>query len=477
MTQRNFSPADFSIPSSIETQNSESDGVGNAASSPTHGSHFGTIAPPQLSDPTHPRLSGNYDNPLRNRLHSGTDVRPPHRLWPPNTSTPLAFTLTDSSHALSFLENPLIAPPSASTNDYPETSSYGHLTYPTHRGLAPNEQIDDLYNGTGVPHLQTAMQQSAPVLPSIAHGFWKRFVDALPWLMTGTERDGVAHIERITHQFGLQNHTAHAPPPVSRVVPQPFQNSSTTHPAPTLPELSGAGIGHSSEIPRPVGMSSAQMNNPYPVNIAAEQPQRSPGPSTTHPTTTTRSEFGGNWPSSPLSESSATSPHGNRGLQPPSSSPHFNHGVTPTFSCSTSPLSRMLMEPTPPANITPTLPAIPYCEPWHELQPFKREHETNPSPSTQGAFGSGAPSGAYHAAGHGQYPAVPAAANTVPMASIKRRASIKIRKPGNCSRCPLTFSSQWRTDPDTGSPLCNACGQKARSKKRKQEQELNAHAG
>ncbi|KAJ6554190.1 hypothetical protein B0H19DRAFT_143221 [Mycena capillaripes] len=221
-------------------------------------------------------------------------------------------------------------------------------------------------------------------------------------------------------------------------------------------------------------MPYAQMKNPYPVPIVAEQrpvswfpPQCFPSSSTTHPSTThpstSRSDFGDhsaavdfsnahtNWPSA----SSATSPQGNSGFQLPSSSPGFNHGATPAFYPDSSRLYRMLVESTPPAKIPPTLPAIPHCEPGHELMPFTREHDTNPSPSTQAAFESGAPFGAHHAVGHGKYTAV------------KRRASIKAGKSGQCSQCPVTVSPLWRTHPHTGSPLCNACGQKARSKKRR----------
>ncbi|KAJ6554199.1 hypothetical protein B0H19DRAFT_1152808 [Mycena capillaripes] len=467
-----FAPADISISSSYETQTS---GVGNAPSSPImdvdpewasnaedvgarpSDGGSGTIAPPQLPDPTHPRLTGNYASALRDNLHGGADtgsLDPPFLPTQQNTPTPLTFTFTDSSRAPYVLTN------------------YGHLSYPIHRRLPPNEtrpRNDDLHNGTGVPPLQGAVQNAPPVLPFIAHGAGERFVDALLWLNTGTKRDGVAFMHRIAHQLGYQISIIPARPPVSWLPPQPIPNSSTIHTAPTLPELGGAGIGYIEEIPHPVDMSYAPTNNPHPAHTAAEErpapPQRFRSSSTTHPTTT-RSDFGGhsvsvdfsnahmNLPSFPPSASSTTSPQGNCSLQPPFSSPGFNHGATPAFFLATSRLSRMLGEPNSPARISPTLHPIPDCRPGHELQPFTREHDTNPSSSTQGAF------------------------DTVP--SKKRRASGKARKPGRCARCTATDSSQWRRDPvHIKVRLCNSCGQKAHKKKREQEQEQerNGHAG
>ncbi|KAJ7264672.1 hypothetical protein C8J57DRAFT_1230445 [Mycena rebaudengoi] len=84
-----------------------------------------------------------------------------------------------------------------------------------------------------------------------------------------------------------------------------------------FPELTGAGSGHSAEIPWSVDVSYAQMNSPYPVPLPPSSgPSRGflfrvPSSSTTHPTTACL-EFGGlmNWPSSPLHESSSTWPLG-----------------------------------------------------------------------------------------------------------------------------------------------------------------------
>ncbi|KAF7362736.1 hypothetical protein MVEN_00622900 [Mycena venus] len=444
MAKPNFPPADFSIPSSKETQDSEIDGTRNAAPNSMHRSHLimdadsewasnaedfggspsdsgtrkrsarcwggggGTIAPLQLPDPTHPLLTGNYDSGLRDNLHGGTDLRSPHPLWPPmqrNTPTALPFPLTNSSYGLSLPETLLIVPPPSSTNYHPENYSYDNFSYPIHPRLAPNERIDDLDNGTGVPPLQAAMHVG------------ERFLDALPWLTTGTERNGVALINGIAHQLGLHIHIVPALPPVTSAPPQPFPNSPTTHPAPTLPESGEAGTGPGAEIP----MSHAvQITNPYPAHIAAEQPQRFPSLS----------------------------------IAP---------GATPLFHGGTSHLSRMLVEPTPPSKISSTLPAISQCGPGHELQSFQREHDTNPSSSIQG----GAPVGPYHPAGYGQYPAIPTdAANTVPMASKRRRASSGVREPELCSECEVANTPQWRRHPDNNSRLCNSCGQKAHSKKR-----------
>ncbi|KAF7362738.1 hypothetical protein MVEN_00623100 [Mycena venus] len=380
--QLKFPPADFSIPLSHETQNSEIVGAGNVASSPMHWSDFGTIPPLQLPDPAHPLLTGNYGSGPRDNLHGATDLRSPQPLWPPmqrNTPTSLPFPLTDPS--------------------------YDHLSYPIHPRLAPNQRINDLDNGTGVPPLQAAMHVG------------ERFLDALPWLTTGTERNGVALINGIAHQLGLHIHIVPALPPVTSAPSQPFPNSPTTHSAPTLPESGGAGTGPGAEIP----MSHAvQITNPYPAHIAAEQPQRFPSLS----------------------------------IAP---------GATPLFHGGTSRLSRMLVEPTPPSEISSTLPTISQCGPGHELQSFQREHDTNPSSSIQG----GAPVGPYHPAGYGQYPAIPTdAANTVPMASKRRRAPSGVREPELCSECEVTNTPQWRRHPDNNSRLCNSCGQKAHSKKR-----------
>ncbi|KAJ7486293.1 hypothetical protein B0H11DRAFT_1122013 [Mycena galericulata] len=386
--QLGIPPADCSTGSSNETQNSAIDGAGDAASR-----LFGTTAPPQLPGPT----------------------------------------LT-------------------------ETFSYDNLPRTIRPRLAQNEHIDVTYNGSGVP----PRQENAPLVPpSIAHGFEEHFFNGLLQLLyNATGRDGVALIYRIAHQLDLL-HLVHPPPPVPGVPAQPFPNSSTTYPVAALPELYRVGIGHSAEIPCLVGVSSAQTNNPYPVRIAAEQPrrfpghapppasrvlpqpfqnssttqpaptlpssaqmnnpyphhiaieqpERFPGSSTTHPMTT-RWEFGGNWS---LLENSTASFHG-----------------------------------IPPANVSPTSPAIPQCEPWHELVSVVTQHGTNPSPG---------------------------AANPVSMALRKaRNRPVKELKPGLCSMCGDTGSAQWRTHPNTGEQLCNKCGQRERGKTRKQ-QEWNAHAG
>ncbi|KAJ7476372.1 hypothetical protein B0H11DRAFT_2194865 [Mycena galericulata] len=347
----NFPPADCSVPSSNETQNSDIDGAGNGASNPV-----GSMAAPDST-----------------------------------------LTLTDSYHAHSFPEHKLASLPLASTNYYPRTSSNDHPSYPIYPRLAPNELIDDPYNGTAVP----PMQKSTPPVPlSMPHGYAERLFDAGAWLNTGAPRDGVALMKRIAHQLGLQIHMPHALPPVSRVPPKLFPNSSTTHPDPTL-------------------ASSAQTNDPFPVRLVGEQPQCLTGTLTTHPSTTHPSaplgEFGGNWASAPLFVTSEMSPHGNSGLQqPPSSSLSFNYGATPAFHPGTSPHS-----------------AVPHCEISHVLQPFTRVHDTNPLPSTQ-----------------------------------RFSASNKVQKPGRCSQCLATNTSQWRRHPDTKLQLCNRCGQKAHGKKR-----------
>ncbi|KAJ6554189.1 hypothetical protein B0H19DRAFT_143173 [Mycena capillaripes] len=252
--QPNFAPADFSILSSNEPQNSEIDGAGNPASSPTtvtdsewasnaedvgsrpSGGSGVTIAPPQVPDPTH-RLTGNYDNALRDNLHSGTDVGSPFLSTQQNT-----LTFDDSSPAPSFLESSLTAQPPATPNYYPETSSHGHLSYPAHLRLTPNEarpQIDDLHDGiqhASVPPIQAAIRRDAPpVLPFVAHGAGERFEDAWPWLTTGTERDGVALMHRIAHKFRLQVNIAPAPPSVSWLPPSPSRTRQPyTRPPPFL---------------------------------------------------------------------------------------------------------------------------------------------------------------------------------------------------------------------------------------------------
>ncbi|KAJ6554183.1 hypothetical protein B0H19DRAFT_1377172 [Mycena capillaripes] len=291
----------------------------------------GTIAPPQLPDPTNPPLARNYDSALRDNLYSGIDggsLPPPFPPMQFNMPTAWPFAFNDSSHAPPFLKNSPIAPLPASINYYPETSNYGH---------APNEarpRIDDLHDGTGVPPLQAATQQNAPpVLPFIAHGTGERFEDVWRWVTTGDERDAVALIRRIAYKHDLQVNIGPAPASVSSLPPQPFPNPSTIRTARTLPEFGGAGIGHSAEIPYAMGMSYAQMSNPYPIHSAAEQPQRFPGSSTTHPMTT-RSQFGGH----------------SAAVEIPNA--HMNWLSSPSE---------------------------PHCGPGHELQPFTREHDTSPS--------------------------------------------------------------------------------------------------